>query len=162
MHKAAIELMHEHVRTIYRAATGGELNEDDVSATDEAPPDDGEIERRFAELDALVRRNPVIDERVPPFSFTPLADVIDTGSDLLVELAVPGVERDDIEVEARERQLLVCGVRRGERVSNGGSYLRAEIPRGPFSRAILLTCAVEPQPRVDVDNGVIRIRLHKL
>jgi HSP20 family molecular chaperone IbpA len=162
MHPSTIELMHEHVRTIYRAATGAELGEGDASATEQAPPDEGEVERRFAELEALARQNPAIDERVPPFSFTPLVDLIDAGSELVVELAAPGVEREDVEVEALEHELLVSGVRRGGRASNGCAYLHAEIPRGPFSRVIALPCTVEPHVNLDVRNGVILIRLRKL
>jgi HSP20 family molecular chaperone IbpA len=162
MHPATIELMHEHVRTIYRAATGSELNESDAAAAEAAPADDQEVERRFAELDALVRSNPQIDERVPPFSFTPLADVIEDGPHLMVELAAPGVERADVAVELRDRELVVSGVRRSERGRDGRVYLHAEIPHGPFQRAIALPCAVEPRMQLDVRSGVILIRLRKL
>jgi HSP20 family molecular chaperone IbpA len=165
MHRATIELMHEQVRTIYRALTGAELNEKESEATAEgaeAPPADSEIERRFAELEGLVRQNPVLGERVPPFSFTPLADIIDTGQDLLVEIAAPGVEVGDVEVQVTDHALSVSGVRRGERASTDRAYVHAEIPRGPFRRALPLPCSVEPQPDVQVQAGLLRIRLHKL
>lgn len=163
MHPATIEVMHEQVRAIYRAATGAELFEagTDAAASEQAPPADSEIERRFAELDALARQNKLLAECVPPFSFTPLADVIDNGSDLLVEIAVPGVAHDDVEIEMQDHLLIVSGVRRGERVSRDRTYLHAEIPRGPFSRTIALPFAVEPSPQLDVRGGVISIRLHK-
>jgi len=161
MHPATIELMHEQVRTIYRAATGADLGAIQQSSPSEQAPADSEIERSFAELDALARRNPAIGERVPPFSFTPLVNLIDAGSDLLVEVAAPGVEETDVHVEATERRLRVSGVRRGESVSDGRVYLHAEIPRGPFSRVLELPCAVDPQPHVDVRSGVIVVCLRK-
>jgi HSP20 family protein len=160
MHPATIELMHEQVRTIYRAATGAELGAAAQSTAEQAPPD-SEVERRFAELDELARRNRAIGERVPPFSFTPLVDLIDDGSDLRVEIAAPGVEAADIRVEPAERELRISGIRRGESFSNGRMYLHAEIPRGPFSRVIPLPCAVDPQAHVDVRSGVIVISLRK-
>jgi HSP20 family protein len=160
MHPATIELMHEQVRTIYRAATGADLRSTEQSTPEQAPPD-SEVERRFAELDTLARRNPAIGERVPPFSFTPLIDLIDDGSDLRVEIAAPGVEAADLEVESTEHELRIFGIRRGESFSNGRMYLHAEIPRGPFSRVIALPCAVDPQAHVDVQSGVIVICLRK-
>lgn len=160
MHPATIELMHEQVRTIYRAATGSDLGATEQSAPEQAPPD-SEVERRFAELDTLARRDPAIGERVPPFSFTPLMDLIDDGSDLRVEIAAPGVEAADLEIESTERALRIFGIRRGESFSNGRMYLHAEIPRGPFSRVITLPCAVDPHAHVDVQNGVIVICLRK-
>ena len=58
MHPATIELMHEQVRTIYRAATGADLGASEQSSTSEQAPADSDIERRFAELDELARREP--------------------------------------------------------------------------------------------------------
>ncbi len=161
MHPATIEIMHEQVRTIYRAATGADLGAIEQVSTSEQAPADSEVERSFAELDALARRDPAIGERVPPFSFTPLVNLIDAGSDLIVEIAVSGVEGSDVHVEATENRLRVSGIRRGESVSNGRIYLHAEIPRGPFSRVLELPCAVDPEARVDVKSGVVLVGLRK-
>lgn len=161
MDPATIELMHEQVRTIFRAATGAELKPAEPSSTPEEAPPDSEIERHFAALETLARRNPAIGERVPPFSFTPAVNVIDDGADLLVEIAAPGVEASDVHVEATDRELRVSGIRRGESISDGRSYLHAEIPRGPFRRVLALPCAVDPEAHVDVRNGEIVILLRK-
>jgi HSP20 family molecular chaperone IbpA len=162
MDTATIELMHEQVRTIYRVATGSELQESEDLAHDAPAPESAEIERRFAELEALVRQNPTLGDRVPPFAFTPLVDVIEDGRDLLVEVAAPGVELDDVELEAKSDELTIHGLRRGERIGSAKTFLHAEIPRGPFSRVLRLPCKVVPSPHVDVRAGVILIRLPKL
>jgi HSP20 family molecular chaperone IbpA len=162
MDSATMELMHEQVRTIYRAATGDELPAPERSPATETPLDSVEVERRFAELVVLVRLNPAIGERVPPFSFTPLVDVIDDGPELVVEVAAPDVETADIEVAASAHELRVSGIRHG-RVSNGRAFLHAEIPCGPFSRTLQLPHPIDPQPaQVEARNGVIVIRLRKL
>ena len=161
MHPATIELMRQHVRIIYRAATGAELNESDDVAEERAPAQlDEEVERHFAELDALARSNPTVGERVPPFSFTPLLDVIDAGAELIVEIVAPGVEPADVQIETRAHELTISGVRRGE-LSNGRVYVHAEIPRGPFRRTIRLPCAVEPHPDLDARHGELVLRLRK-
>src|SRR5437868_1055902 len=110
MHRTTFELMHEHVRAIFRAATGGDLPT--VEHRGAAPPaaDLAEvIARRFSELEALARLHPGVARRLPPFAFTPPADVNETDQELIVELAVPGVERDDVRVELRDALLDVSG-----------------------------------------------------
>jgi HSP20 family protein len=165
MHPATIELMHEQVRTIYRAATGAELRDDTevegAGAGEPSPPGSEEVERRFAELEALVRQDPELGARVPPFSFSPLLDVIDEGAELCVEVAVPGVELSDVTATVADDLLKVSGVRRGERIANGRSYAHAEIPRGPFERSVRLPYGVEPDLQLAVQNGLIVIRLYK-
>lgn len=162
MDPATIELMHDYVRTVFRAATGNELKPAEPSTPGQAPQD-SEIRWHFAQLEALARQNPAIGERVPPFSFTPAVNVIDDGADLLVEIAASGVEAADVHVhvEPTDRELRVSGIRRGESLSNGRSYVHAEIPRGPFNRVIGLPCAVDPEAHVDIRNGEIVILLRK-
>ena len=93
------------------------------------------VARRFSELEAIVRLQPEVSARLPPFAFAPLADLIEGESELLVELAVPGVERSDVHVEVRDGVVEIAGVRRGP-ATNGRGFRHADIPRGPFRRAI--------------------------
>ncbi len=163
MDPATIELMHDHVRTIVRAATGSEPAQSEPPPTPADAPPDSEIHWHFAQLEALARRNPFVRDRVPPFSFSPAVNIIDDGADLLVEIAAPGVEAPDVHVrvDLADQELRVSGIRRGESLSNGRSYLHAEIPRGPFSRVIGLPCTVDPEAHVDVRNGEIVVLLRK-
>jgi HSP20 family molecular chaperone IbpA len=169
MHPATISLMYDQVRAIYRAVTGRDMPEPEAkdSTTEGAPEREqevaiGEVANRFAELESVARTIPAVAERVPPFSFAPPLDAFEEGSDLIVEVAVPGVDRSDVTVERLGNQLVVSGMRRGERASNGRSYLHAEIPRGPFHRVIQLPYPVTTEPRVDVRAGLIRIQLTKI
>lgn len=162
MNLATIELMHDQVCTIYRAATGSDLNAvEQQLLSSEQPPAESDVELSFAALNALARRHPVIGARVPPFAFTPFVDLIDVGTELVAEVVAPGVDPADVQVEATEQELTVSGLRRGGSVSNSRMYLHAEIPRGPFRRVIGLPCAVDPQPNVEIRNGLIVVRLRK-
>ncbi len=168
MHPATISLMYDQVRAIYRAVTGSDMPEPEgPGASPERAPEGGQeialgdVANRFAELESVARTIPIVAERVPPFSFAPPLDAFEEGQELIVEVAVPGVERGDVTVERLGNQLVVSGMRRGERASNGRSYLHAEIPRGPFHRVIQLPYAVA-EPRVDVRQGLIRIQLTKV
>jgi HSP20 family protein len=166
MRPMPIELMHDQVRAIYRALTGSDLDPADAVASGEEQASTEDLEdvtRRFADLDALARQIPAVMERVPPFSFEPPADLIDEGDALLVEVAVPGIEARDVTVERSEGAVVLSGVRRGEQVANGRTYLHAEIPRGPFERRFTVPPGVDvdSDAEVEVDRGLISIRLPK-
>src|SRR5262249_1948379 len=142
-----------------RALTGVDLPDPPASISPDVPIE--EVARRFADLDALARLVPAVVERVPPFSFAPPFDAIDEQRELLIELAVPGLDRSDAPVERPDELRVVSGIRSGERAPNGRTYLHAEIPRGPFHRVIRLPFSTTSEPRVEIDRGLIRIHLAK-
>lgn len=166
MHPTTLSLMRDQVRAIYRAVTGTDMPEaspttpEGAAETPEASVD--EVARRFTELEALARSIPAVIERVPPFSFAPPLDALEEERLLLVELALPGVEKGDVSVERTEELLVVSGIRRGERAANGRTYLHAEIPRGPFHRVVRLPYATAGEPRVTLEDGVLRIQLSRV
>ncbi|MGN6111356.1 MAG: Hsp20/alpha crystallin family protein [Kofleriaceae bacterium] len=179
MQAELVHMMRSHVRAIHRAITGtdvpegpqgdpgaridpntgepiaGESNAGDPITGDPAvPPDD--IARRFLELDAAARSIPAVRTMVPPFAFTPPLDVIASDTTVVLELALPGVRREDVDVVRRTGGLVVHGVRRD---GVAGRAFHSEIPRGPFSRAIPLPFPVEDAPRIELEHGVLRIHL---
>lgn len=156
MDAATLQLMHDHVRAIYRAITGGDLPEPAEGGATQAPPAD--LDTRFARLEALARSVPGIAGRVAPFSFTPPLDVIETERELVLELALPGIDRKDVRVDQQGDALLVSGMRPADRGGEGRIYHHAEIPRGVFHRIIPLPYAVG-EPRVEAEHGLLRIRL---
>ena len=162
MRDRRLELMHDHVRAIHRALTGEELPTRALPAGDVAVVTPEAVERRFAELERTVRGWPPIAERVPPFAFTPLLDVIEGERELVIELALPGVAPGDVVVALDDDGgLTVAGARGGAAPSDGRRFLHAEQARGPFSRRLLLPAAVSGEPRVDGEHGVVRVRLAK-
>jgi HSP20 family molecular chaperone IbpA len=157
-----LELMREHVRAIHRAAVGTDLPEQLSLPDGSAPPPLDTLVARFAELEGMVRQLPALAERLPPFGFAPPLDVIDTERELVVEVGVPGVDKDDLQIEVRGQTLAISGSL-AEPTGNGRVYYHAELPRGPFSRVVALPSAVTAEPpRFDVQRGLIRIRLTKL
>jgi HSP20 family molecular chaperone IbpA len=150
--------MHDHVRAIHRSLTGGEPPEPQARSEQTAPSFD-DVARRFAELEEIARAIPSIAERVPPFSFAPPLDVIGTERELVFELGVPGVERGDVEVEQTRGALVVTGARHSPATLDGRIYFHAEMPRGPFRRVLQLPESTSGAPRVEVENGIVRIKL---
>jgi len=158
MQPSILELMSDQVRAIYRAATGMELVEPPPGGG-EPTVDLEEVTARFADLEVLSRHLPQVAQRVPPFSFEPPVDVIETAEELLVEVGVPGVLPEDVCVARRDGMLVVGGLRRGERAATGRTHLLAEMPRGTFERAIALPPEFESEPEVRIENGTITVHL---
>ena len=156
MQAELIHSMHEQVRAIYRALTGEDVGEG--SAPEATDASDDTIARRFAELEVLARTVPSVGARVPPFMFTPAIDVIAGDEAVILELALPGIDRDDITIERSSGALMISGLRRDEQAARGNMF-HAEIPRGPFCRIVPLPFAIEGEPRSELDRGVLRIFL---
>src|SRR5262249_14908913 len=100
-------------------------------------------------------------ERVPPFSFSPPLDALNDEHEVIIEVAVPGVDRKDVKVERTGELVVISGFRRGQRVTNGRTYFHAEIPRGPFHRVARLPLPMLGEPRIEVNQGLIEIHFPK-
>jgi HSP20 family molecular chaperone IbpA len=161
MDAKTLQLMNDQVRAIYRALTGQELPDDPPAAARLPDSSPAEVARVFAELDTLARQIPQVAERVPPFSFAPPLDAVDTGRELLIEVGVPGIEARDVRVELAGDTVTITGVRAGERGMNGRTYYHQELPRGPFHRVVGVPFPVVGEPRVEVERGLISVHLTK-
>jgi len=162
MRPTTIELMHDHVRAIHRAITGSDPPAPSAPPPSEEPVTVEKLTSDFAELEAVARSLPLVAERVPPFSFAPPLDLIGTERELIVELGVPGVDREGVEATLDGDQLVVTGARSVSAALDGRIYLHAELPRGPFRREVRLPgVSGAGRVRVEVDNGIVRVRVPK-
>jgi HSP20 family protein len=118
--------------------------------------------RQFdTDFDALVRRS-FGPTRRPGTGFVPAADVTRDGDDLVVTLALPGVDvAKDVDVEVTEGRLAVIG-RQGERTeSDRDGVLVREIRSGQFRREFALPKGVTAeQVEADYDKGLLTVRVH--
>jgi HSP20 family molecular chaperone IbpA len=158
MQATLIEVMHQQVRAIHRAVTGADLPDAEEAPAEVSPDAETEevITRRFVELSALVQAMPSVAERIPPFAFKPPIDVFACDDAVVLELAVCGIQRADVRVDRDANTLVISGVRRESRVARGQVF-HAEIARGPFQRVVPLPFAVTREPRVELEDGLLRI-----
>ncbi|MEJ5255916.1 MAG: Hsp20/alpha crystallin family protein [Acidimicrobiales bacterium] len=120
----------------------------------------------FAELDRLTRQlSDLLDtwNRFPqllPEGFTPLADVEETSDAYVVDVELPGVKRNDINIEVAGRRLTIHGERKErERV---GILRRRERTVGRFHYEVTLPGDVEEDAvEAHLDEGVLTVRLPK-
>jgi HSP20 family protein len=93
--------------------------------------------------------------------FVPLADVYfeEESRDLVVRFELPGLNRDDIDLEVEPRKVTV----RGCRVFAGGDrrvYQQVEMDYGRFERQIRLAVDVDAAgTRATYEAGVLEVRL---
>jgi HSP20 family molecular chaperone IbpA len=160
MQRLTYDLMREQVRAIFQAFTGRPLTETDPGRSAPLGHSPEELVlRRFAELEALTRLAPA-SHAVPTFGFSPRLEVLERDGDLIVNVPMHGVRREDVHVEVTGTLLVIAGIRVGE-MDSLARYHLAEIPRGPFRRVVQLPAEVSTTPRVEVANGLIRIVLSK-
>lgn len=90
----------------------------------------------------------------------PTLDLVETADAFLVLAELPGVRRDDVQLEVEGRWLELAGERRmpgGER-----GFLRLEGSFGRFHRRLELPAAVDADGVVaELERGVLEVRLPK-
>lgn len=114
-----------------------------------------EIEQLFADL-----------WQVFPFSRTlrrgyrPEVDVYrsEDPPTLTVQVELPGVDPDDVQLVASPQALLIAGERR--RPKDCGHYQQMEIDYGPFQRQITLAEDIDPEEAsASYERGILTVRL---
>ena len=119
-----------------------------------------QLQRRFSRIleDVVLGSELAVDEAAEPGTWSPPVDVVETDEGFQVTMELPGVEREDIELEASERRLEVTGRRRPP----GGEarFHRMEGRYGPFRRSIDLGVDI-PADAVEaaLQDGVLTVRI---
>lgn len=131
------------------------------------PPESGVA--RWDPFDELDRLNRQLSSYLESFrqlpsllagGFTPLADIEETNDAYLVEIELPGVKRDDVDIEVVGRRVTVHGERKEkERV---GILRRRDRTVGRFHFEVSLPGDVnEDGVDAHLDEGVLTVRLPK-
>jgi HSP20 family protein len=118
----------------------------------------------FRELDDLYERmnhlweTGVGTERAD--RWVPLADIEETDDAYVIEMELPGVKDDDVDIEVNGRELTVSGeIKEKERT---GILRRRTRKVGEFHYAVTLPMEIdEENVSADLDNGVLTIRVPK-
>lgn len=96
-------------------------------------------------------------------SWTPAVDIKETANELTVELELPGIKPENVEITAENGILTIRGEKRGERKEEEQSrYHLVERTYGSFMRTFQLPQGVdEEQIAADFDNGILSLRIPK-
>lgn len=93
----------------------------------------------------------------------PRVDVIDRDTEILVRANVPGVERDDLEVNVNEHLVNIRGSTHRRDEQETGEFVRCETEHGEFSRTITLPVEVDRErAKAAFRDGVLELTLPKV
>jgi HSP20 family protein len=122
-----------------------------------------ELQERMNRLfEASLSRDRLEEAGLPSSGWLPAADVYETAEGFLIELELPGTDKDDVEIHVQGDELTV----RGQRQMKGTRpecFHRMERRYGPFSRTFSLTEDVdEDRVTAEFKEGLLRLQVPKL
>lgn len=92
----------------------------------------------------------------------PQLDVKETDKEIVLSVEMPGVERDDIEVNLTNDVLTVRGEKKSEHGESDDGYVRSERTYGMFERALRVPAGIDPEKvRAEIAKGVLQVTLEK-
>lgn len=91
----------------------------------------------------------------------PLTDVIETGNGLIVKMDLPGVKKEDIDLQMAEDQIIIKAI--FEEKSEEVKYLQKERSHGKTIRTLTLPFSIDVEKvKADFDNSILTIKLPKI
>lgn len=100
-------------------------------------------------------------ERTSSRTWAPVVDIVESENDLIVRAEIPGMNRDDIDIEVTADSLTIRGERKFDD-ENKERYIRVERPYGPFERAFSIGVPVQPDKvRATYQNGILEVVVPK-
>ena len=102
-----------------------------------------------------------LGQRVADF-FAPSAEAAATEEFYEINMELPGVSSDDIDVSVHDGSITIKGQKRSQREERGRTYFFSEREYGAFQRSFKLPADVEPNKvTADFNEGVLSIRIPK-
>lgn len=100
-------------------------------------------------------RSPTMNEKITRY---PLTNLAMQGDDLLIEVAIAGFSKDNIEIELKGNQLHISGIMDESEEDTDVKYIQRNISSTPFKRVIMLhDNYVGGEIKADVSNGILSL-----
>ena len=97
-----------------------------------------------------------------PFMTLPAVNISESDDKFVVELAAPGLKKEDFKIEVEERVLKISAESKTENKSDDKRYSRSEFSYASFSRSFNLPELVSADSiSAEYQNGVLAINLPK-
>jgi HSP20 family protein len=102
------------------------------------------------------------DELMTSGTFVPPVDIYEDDHNIVLNMEVPGVNLNDIEITLENNTLTVRGERKIEKDVKEENIHRVERRSGSFTRSFSLPNTVDPENvTAAYENGILRIKLAK-
>ncbi|HEX3529537.1 MAG TPA: Hsp20/alpha crystallin family protein [Thermoanaerobaculia bacterium] len=122
----------------------------------------GRIQERINSLfeQALLPAEYEDTEGGPPGTWSPAVDVLETEDSYLLFAELPGVRREDIQLQTRDRRLELSG--RRQPLGENRNFLRMERSYGPFRRTFDLGESADLEgTSAAFEQGILRVLIPK-
>lgn len=119
---------------------------------------------RTADLQELrSRMNHLLsDENEGDQLWTPVVDVTETDDEIILEAELPGMKKDEIDIQVNGDTLTLRGERKIERIEKNERYHRIERQYGAWQRSFQIEIPIETSKiSADYSAGVLSVRLPK-
>jgi HSP20 family protein len=90
------------------------------------------------------------------------ADVFEKDNNVIVEMNLPGIDPEKVEISVQDNYMRIAGSREEKQETKDKHYVSKEIRRGSFERIVRLPAAVEDkEANAEYDHGVLRVTIPK-
>jgi HSP20 family protein len=94
--------------------------------------------------------------------WVPPMDLVETEDHLVLKADLPGVSKEDVDIEVKDNVLTVSGERKAEHEEEADGYYRIERAFGRFSRSLTLPQGIDNDAiSADFTDGVLEVRIPK-
>lgn len=94
--------------------------------------------------------------------FRPSVDVIENEKGFEVDVAVPGIKKDEIKLDISNNELMISGERKSKREESNEKYHLGEIRYGKFSRTFRLPENVDKEKiEAKFEDGILKVYIPK-
>lgn len=95
-------------------------------------------------------------------TFQPAVDLAETDKGFEVQLSVPGMNKEDFNLEILENRLTISGERKWSKENSGKNFHRVETQYGSFSRSFLIPeQAASTGIEATYQHGILRVFIPK-
>ncbi len=88
-------------------------------------------------------------------------DVIEKDEEFVIEAELPGMSRDDIDIELQDNMLSISAEHETEDEEEAENYIRRERRTGKFQRAFQIDNVDEDEITAEFENGILQVCLPK-
>lgn len=97
------------------------------------------------------------------FTGAPVIDLEETDREVLVRAELPGMNKDEFNVEVTSDQIILRGEKKKQCEEKDRDYHRVECSYGSFIRSIPLPCEVDSEnAQAEYRNGVLEVHMPKI
>ena len=111
---------------------------------------------------ALSRPRADDEEGLTASTWVPAVDIFETADSIVMRAELPGVSRENIDIQVRDNTLTLKGERKFEREVKDENYLRVERSYGAFQRAFSLPTLIQQDTiKAVFKDGVLEVTMPK-